>query len=193
MRSARSPGLRRTGPRRFPDRTRPGPLPSALRFSRPEHAAVARSARSSPKCRSRQRRPPHNRSFTPKRVRRWAAPRGRLWADPDGRPHQTLTLRGRFRRNERPLLSAFYRPCDALWTTRELYPHRSNAGFPEGNLQVCLKRKQAQTRSLEPGRSGDPIRRSGPATTTACQRPGGCPRWWPSAVLAGGQGGVGSR
>ena len=44
---------------------------------------------------------------------------------------------------------------------------RSNAGFPKGNLQVCLKRKRALTRSLEPGRSGDPIRRSGSATTTA--------------------------
>ena len=32
---------------------------------------------------------------------------------------------------------------------------------------MCLKRKRALTRSLEPGRSGDPIRRSGSATTTA--------------------------
>ena len=32
---------------------------------------------------------------------------------------------------------------------------------------MCLKRKRAQTRSLEPGRSGDPIRRSGSATTAA--------------------------
>ena len=55
----------------------------------------------------------------------------------------------------------------SLWTTRASGRRRSNAGSPEGNLQVCLERKRAQTRSLEPGRSGDPIRRSGSATTTA--------------------------
>ena len=82
------------------------------------------------------------------------------------------------RRPERGHIEAHDRSCP-LSTTTTMTPStacgqlgwrdgtRSNAGFPEGNLQVCLKRKRAQTRSLEPGRSGDPIRRSGSATTAA--------------------------